>query len=350
MNSVRVLGLVAPALAGVFFALGVLLLPAQPAHAVPAVTSAAGAGGLELLRLASDAWRTGNFRGRLMYVHGNRVDSMQVLHAVFDGVEYERISHLDDAATEVIRRGDDTVSVHSGKRMTQFDAAGSAGSFRPFAAIDAELGKVYSVQRKDLSRVAGRTADFLEIVPRDAHRYGYRVWLDTLSHLPLRYEILGRNGKALESVEFVDIETGVAIPREMFDAPGGGRTATITRAQEAPMPAVVPAWLPEGFRVTGSRQHQGEGQQKPVSAVTYSDGIAAFSFFVEQATAEAKPMGRQVGPTVVVSGVLQASVSGRYLVTLVGELPPGTAVKIVESARLAKPAQVPVPPVKAVVP
>jgi sigma-E factor negative regulatory protein RseB len=357
MNRNSFLGVLAPASAGVFFwlLLVTLALPATPARAEKAVVTvpatmqpvavpasvAAEAEGLALLRAAGEAWRTGNFRGRLVYVRGNRMDSMQVVHAVFDGVEHERISHLDDSATEIIRRGNDTVSVHSDRRMTQFEVAGAAGVFHPFAVPGIDIGRVYSVQRRGATRVAGRSAELLDIVPRDANRHGYRLCLDSVTRLPVRYEVLSRNGRTLESVEFLDIETGISVPREMFDAPGGGRSASVTRVADAPMPAVVPSWLPEGFRVTGSRAHQA-GAQEPVSAVTYSDGLAAFSFFVERATAAAKPMGQQVGPTVVVSGVLDAAQAGRFLVTLVGELPAGTAVKIVESARLsaakAKPA------------
>jgi sigma-E factor negative regulatory protein RseB len=336
-----VLGVMAPAIAGVFFALALATSLSVAAPAATAPVASADNSGLAMLREASEAWRTGNFRGRLIYVRGNRADSMQVVHAVFDGVEHERVSRLDGTSTEIIRRGNDTVSVHSDARMTQFDTAGAAGSFRPFPALDADLGKVYSVQRREPSRVAGLTAEFLEILPRDSNRYGYRVWLDTASRLPVRYAVMARNGRALESVEFVDIETGIVVPREMFDAPGGGRTATVTRVADAPMPDVVPAWLPDGFHVTGSRMHQGDAGRPPVSAVTYTDGIAAFSFFIEPATAAATPMGRQVGATVVVSGVLDAGTAGRFLVTLVGELPAGTAVKIVESARLAKAAAVP---------
>jgi len=332
----RVTGVSTPAIAGVFFLCCALCSPAFSAP--PMATGTAEAGGIALLQQASDAWRTGNFRGRIVYVRGNRVESMQVVHAVFDGIEHERISHLDETATEIIRRGDETICIHPDARMTQLDAAGSSGPFRTFAALDAGIDKVYAVQRKAASRVAGRTADYLELVPRDAHRYGYRVWLDMASRLPLRYEVVSRQGRALESVEFVDLETGISIPRDLFLPPtaaAAARTLTITRVAEAPLPDVVPSWLPEGFRVTGSRLHQ-DGQKSPVSAVTYSDGVAAFSFFVEAATTAAQPVGRQFGPTVVVSGVLDAGKGKRFLVTLVGELPAGTAVKIVESTRLSK--------------
>lgn len=311
----------------------VLLVPAAQAADTTAV------GGLDLLRQVSDAWRAENFRGRFVYVRGNRMDSMQIVHAVFDGVEHERISHLDNSAVEIIRRGNDIICIHPDARITKLDAADASGPFRQFAALDENFSNFYVVSNAGESRVAGRSASLLNIVARDPHRFGYRLWLDRGSRLPLRYEVVNRRGGVLESVEFVDLETGITVPKELFMLPSGtdartlSRILTIVTTNQAPMPVVAPAWLPAGFRATGSQtQRQGEAGA-PMSAVTYSDGLATFSLFVEEAGADAKPMGRQVGPTVVVSGVLDAAGAGRFRVTLVGEVPAGTAVKIVNSAR-----------------
>ncbi|MFZ5723993.1 MAG: MucB/RseB C-terminal domain-containing protein [Pseudomonadota bacterium] len=312
------------------------------AAAVGAAEPPPPAAGLELLQQAGEAWRAGNFRGRFVYVRGNRMDSMQVVHAVFDGVEHERLSHLDNTATEIIRRGDEIVCIHPDSRMTRLDRAGAAGPFRAFSGLDGSVDRYYAVRRAGQSRVAGRSAEFVDVGPRDVHRYGYRLWVDSETRLPLRYEVVSRKGRALESVEFVDVETGIAVPRDLFVAPVGGvRALTLLRSTEAPMPSVAPSWLPPGFRVTGSQtQRLGDGADAvESSSVTYSDGLAAFSFFVEKAAVDARPLGRQIGPTVAVSGVLDAGSAGRFRVTLVGEVPAGTAVKVVESARFhARPA------------
>ncbi|MFZ5757500.1 MAG: MucB/RseB C-terminal domain-containing protein [Pseudomonadota bacterium] len=328
----------------VFRLLAAMLLAA----AVPAATLAADdavdhddrQAGLDLLRQAGDAWRSGNFRGRFFYVRGNRMDSMQVVHAVFDGVEHERLSHLDNTTTEIIRRGDETICIHPDSRLTRLDAAGAAGPFRAFAALEKGAGRFYIVRRSGQSRVAGRSAEFVEIWPRDFYRYGYRLWIDSQSRLPLRYEVVNRKGAALESVEFADIETGIEVPRDLFALPSGPRnTLTLMRSTEAPMPTVSPSWLPPGFRVTGSQTQRlakaGDSPEaiRQSSSVTYSDGLASFSLFVEQADVDARPMGRQIGPTVAVSGVLNAGNAGRFRVTLVGEVPAGAAVKVVESTR-----------------
>ncbi len=299
--------------------------------------------GLDLLRQASAAWRAGNFRGRFIYVRGNRMESMQVVHAVIDGVEHERLSHLDDSTAEIIRRGDETINIHPNARVTRFDVAANGGPFRTFTAMADSVAQHYQVRRAAPSRVAGRSADFVSVGPRDAYRYGYRLWVDRESRLPLRYEVVSRKGVALESVEFIDVETGIQVPRELFTPPastdGHEVASTSLRSTDAPMPAVTPSWLPPGFSMTDS-QMQGEKEHES-AAITYSDGLAAFSFFVEKVGTDAKPMGRQIGPTVAVSGVLDAASAGKFRVTLVGEIPASAAVKVVESARYRAPQQGP---------
>jgi sigma-E factor negative regulatory protein RseB len=291
--------------------------------------------GLALLQAVSEAYRSENFRGRFIYVRGNRMDSMQVVRARIEGVEYERLSHLDDTAAEVFRRGDDVVCIHPDARVTRLDSAGRAGPFRQFAAISAAIAEHYTVSAPEAARVAGRSADLVSVAPRDAHRLGYRFWIDRETKLLLRYEVLGRRGKVLEAVGFIELETGITAPRELFEPPAGSE-ANVTRVQPAGETAVVPvtpSWLPPGFHLQATETQQPAGDGPPVTALRYSDGLSSITVFVEPAGADARPVSRQVGPTVMVGGVLDSGEPGRFLVTLVGEVPPQTAVKIVGSTR-----------------
>lgn len=306
--------------------------PAAPAVPV-AVDDAA-----TILQQAGIAQRTTDFRGRFVYVRGNHTESMQVVHAFIDGVEHERLSHLDDSAAEIIRRGNDVVLVHPDAQQTRMDGIIGQSPFRQFSALGADVARNYLVRRVGASRVAGRMAETLEVAPRDAHRYGYRLWLDQTTRLPLRYEIFGIKGRRLESVQFVDIETGISIPKALFEPPGGApvRALAVEPADDATrdIPPVAPGWLPPGFAPAGRELRRFAAGGPLVSSQSFDDGLAMFTLFVEPAGKGARPLGvRQVGPTVAISGVLNAGSHGRFLVTLVGEVPPVTAMKIVESTR-----------------
>ncbi len=45
--------------------------------------------------------------------------------------------------------------------------------------------------------------------PRDAYRYGYRLWADKASGLLLRADVLGERGEVLETSAFSDVPIGV---------------------------------------------------------------------------------------------------------------------------------------------
>ena len=49
----------------------------------------------------------------------------------------------------------------------------------------------------------------LLLKPRDAYRFGYRLWADQASGLLLRADVLGERGEVLETSAFSDVSIGV---------------------------------------------------------------------------------------------------------------------------------------------
>ena len=91
-----------------------------------------------------------------------------------------------------------------------------------------------------------------------------------------------------------------------------------------------PRWLPPGFELVGVAERQGHSAH-PLVFMTYLDGLARFSVFIESLAGEQVEDARhQLGPTVVVSRRLSAA-DGDYMVTVVGEIPFGTAERVAVS-------------------
>ncbi len=88
--------------------------------------------------------------------------------------------------------------------------------------------------------------------------------------------------------------------------------------------------MPAGFDAAAQDWRSTDGKRKPVAAQGFSDGLAAFTVFVETLETDAVEEGvSRVGPTVAVSRRLTAP-SGAYLVTLVGEVPQSTAERVIQ--------------------
>ncbi|HBN9918765.1 TPA: MucB/RseB C-terminal domain-containing protein [Pseudomonas aeruginosa] len=92
-------------------------------------------------------------------------------------------------------------------------------------------------------------------------------------------------------------------------------------------------WLPPGFTLTRSFMRRSPVTPDPVACLTYGDGLARFSVFIEPLHGAMVGDARsQLGPTVVVSKRLQTD-DGGQMVTVVGEVPLGTAERVALSIR-----------------
>jgi len=128
---------------------------------------------------------------------------------------------------------------------------------------------------------------------------------------------------------------GENIPDSEFEIRTEGREISRTLDEPAVTASVVQrmdgwqlGWRPEGF-VPAAAPRSGKGQ-----AVAFSDGLAAFSVFVEPAGPVSMPTGASlIGATTVYMHQVTEGDSA-FLVTVVGELPPQTARQVAESVRI----------------
>ena len=284
------------------------------------------------LQAMSQANRSLDYNGRFLYQFGAEVSTMEVSHAVIDGREYQRLTHLDGRLVEVLRRGDEVICVHADRSLTRMRQA-QGGPMALAQRLADDVPEQYNILVDGDGRVAGRDATRIRVAPLDTHRYGYRLWLDHESHLLLKSEVVDGSGVALERVEFVSLNLAPALSEADFAIPESHRESALQ-----PLPAdhaasrmqVKADWLPAGFDAAAQDWRSTDGKRKPVAAQGFSDGLAAFTVFVEALETDAVEEGvSRVGPTVAVSRRLTAP-SGPYLVTLVGEVPQSTAERVIQ--------------------
>ncbi|MDX1803119.1 MAG: MucB/RseB C-terminal domain-containing protein [Alcanivorax sp.] len=286
-----------------------------------------------LLQNMAQASRSLDYQGRFLYQFGAEVSTMEVSHAVIDGREYQRLTHLDGSLVEVIRRGDEVLCLHPDRTLTRLEND-EVGPFNLGDRLAHDVPEQYNVLVDGDSRVAGRAATVLRVAPLDTHRYGYRLWLDNDSHLMLKSETVDGSGVALERVEFVNLALAPSLKLKDFAVPESVREHALKQVPEQGLTRDIHVrahWLPKGFAALQEDwRRSGDGRQ-PVAAQGYSDGLATFTVFVEPVGDGSVEEGvSRVGPTVAISRKLTAP-SGGYLVTLVGEVPQATAERVVDS-------------------
>jgi sigma-E factor negative regulatory protein RseB len=317
------------------YALGLLfaaLAPIQEARPEPAAT------GHEmrtwLMRIHSAASHR-NFQGTFVVSGGGSVASARIAHYCDGRNQYERIESLDGPARQVFRHNNVVHTLWPGSRIAQLEQRDLLTTFPALLqAGDDHIQDAYDVRLQATERIAGREADVLWVVPRDAHRFGYRLWADKASGLLLRSDVLGESMEVLETAAFSDVAIGI---RPQFDSVlqpmrrlEGYRvvrpvlTPTRLEAEGWSLREVVP-----GFRQVSCVRRPMDGTAETavgapgrgVLQAIYSDGLTHVSVFIEPFNAD-----RHAKPALTTFGATQTLMSrqGDWWVTVVGDVPAGT--------------------------
>lgn len=275
------------------------------------------------------------YQGRSIFVNGTQLTSFEVHHAQIDGETWERIRHLSGEPSEVLRRGDRVSCLHP-EGSVDFNLTGLPGAVGgAFKRTNFALPDYYMLSKGGSERVAGRATRTLDVMPKDRMRYGYRLWLDQETAMLLKSVTVDHKGKALEVFEFIDIDMGSPVAKSAFE-PGDGLEWLDKRAEsDVKDPLDLSwnvSWLPKGFSMANSGLRRiGVGA---VSSKVFSDGLAAFTVFLEPLAEAQVDEGTQLqGATVAVS---RKGTTGdrQFLVTFVGEVPMETALQVMASVKL----------------
>ena len=273
-----------------------------------------------------------SFRGTFVYERNGSFSTHNIWHRVQDGKVRERLLQLDGSAQEVVRVDGHTQCV-SGILIA---GLGDSPSSSARALDPQKLKNWYDLAVIGKSRVAGRSAVIISLTPRDQHRYGFELHLDKETGLPLKSLLLNDKGQLLERFQFTQLNTA-DMPADKDVQPGDDCKAVAVVSDKASAAKVAQAWhsdwLPPGFELTSSTTRKDPETKAQVNSLMYGDGLARFSVFLEPLNGATVIDTRvQLGPTVAVSRRLSTS-EGEMMVTVVGEIPAGTAERIALSMR-----------------
>ncbi|WP_300633765.1 MucB/RseB C-terminal domain-containing protein [Pseudomonas sp.] len=273
-----------------------------------------------------------SFQGTFIYERNGSFSTHDIWQRVQKGQVRERLLQLDGSAQEVVRVDGHTHCV-SGTLVAGLGNSRDTAS----RSLDPQtLNKFYDLAIIGKSRVAGRNAVIVSITPRDHYRYGFELHLDRETALPLKSLLLSEQGQLLERFQFVRLNTST-LPTERDLQPTSECTPVAVAPSNAPQTPASNAWyldwVPPGFQLSGSTSRKDIQTKSTIDSLMYDDGLARFSVFLESVDgASGSETRTQLGPTVAVSRHLN-TVDGEMMVTVVGEIPIGTAERIALSVR-----------------
>lgn len=280
----------------------------------------------KLLQKMASIPHTLNYQGSFTYQHKDNpsLQSFRIIHWVEDGVEHERLQHLNGPEREFLRSGKAIGCESLGDQLLQ-------GKISQLGANLARMDQLYKFEIRGPERVAGREATALLALPLDNFRHSSLLTIDNETGLVLKSWLVDESARPLERYQFIDLDLSPDLKSLQQQPAAKLQRATTAQLTECnPSKLTSPehwqlAWVPAGFAFVGQRQ-----VREKIDMLMYTDGLTTFSVFIEQATGAIPEGVAQRGATLAVMDSLRYQ-GKNYRITVVGEIPVVTAQKIAQN-------------------
>lgn len=256
------------------------------------------------------------------------IDSYRYRHVKSKGVQLGDLLLMDGPRREVVQRGNDISYFETGLQPFTLSGDHIVDSLPELAFGDfAKLAKYYDFIAVGRARAADRTSQVIRVVSRDGTRFSYIIWIDEENKLPLRVDLLDKDGDTLEQFRVISVTVDPAVA-EAFNGIDKANLPPVLSVPDSSKAQFSwePKWLPEGVKEISRSKRTLPNLPTVIESRLYSDGVFSFSVNVNPSTdAASEQLIRQGRRTV------ETDVRNGNEITVVGELPPSTAKRISDS-------------------
>ena len=284
-----------------------------------------------LLHQMNEASQHLNYELSYILIKKSSIEPLLYRHAVSDNQQLAHLVYLSGPVREVIRRGSEVSYIEPGVEPFTIASGNMVAPVIPMLNSNVDnLSKYYDYIKVGRDREAGNITQVLRIVPKDGLRYSYVLWVDEKNHLPLRAELLDRDGEVLEQYRTISY----IVNDQIADAMGALKTAKLPTVLSLPEGLVsesdwTVSWIPDGFNSKELSRYQMATTNKMVESQLFSDGLFSFSVYISDRD-EFSPKGQLVRQG---RRTLHSFISGSKEISVVGDIPPATAKRIAQSVK-----------------
>ncbi|EHP3508991.1 MULTISPECIES: sigma-E factor regulatory protein RseB [Vibrio] len=282
-----------------------------------------------LLYQMNEASQHLNYELSYILVKKNSIEPLLYRHARQDDQQLAHLVYLSGPVREVIRRGDEVSYIEPGVEPFTIESGNMVAPTIPMLNTDvAELSRYYDFVKVGRAREAGAACQVLRVVPKDGLRYSYVVWVDEKSHLPLRADLLDRDGEVLEQYRTISF----SVSERLAEIMAGLNKVQLPEVLKLPKGSVQETfwqvtWVPDGFQAMELNRYRMAMTERLVESQMYSDGLFNFSVYVSASDnyslkGQLVRQGRRT---------LHSLVKGENEISVVGDIPPATAQRIAQS-------------------
>ncbi len=282
-----------------------------------------------LLHQMNEASQQLSYELSYILIKKNSIEPLLYRHARAEDQQLAHLVYLSGPLREVIRRGDEVSYIEPGVDPFTIRSGNMVAPTIPLLNSDVDqLSDFYDYIQLGRAREAGTACQVLRIVPKDGQRYSYVLWVDEKSKLPLRADLVDRDGEVLEQYRTISYSVServanilgslseVKLP-EVLSLPKGQITN----------PFWTVGWIPNGFEAKELNRYRMNNTERMVESQMYSDGLFSFSVYVSESDnlslkGQLVRQGRRT---------LHSFVRGDREISVIGDIPPATAKRIAQS-------------------
>lgn len=284
-----------------------------------------------MLQQMNQASRSLDYELAFINITKQGVESLRYRHALENQQTLAQLLQMDGPRREVVLRGNEISYFEPGLEPFTLNGDHIVDALPSVIFADVKLlAPYYNFISVGRTRVVDRSCEVIRVVARDGMRFSYIVWIDEDSKLPLRVDLLDRDGETLEQFRVIAFDVGQQVANEM---------RSFSRLTLPPLLRLPPndsvsfnwraGWVPDGFKEISRSRRTLPSVAEPVESRLYSDGLFSFSVNVSPARASSGDgqylrQGRRT---------IHTEVRNNAEISIVGELPPMTAKRVAEAVR-----------------
>lgn len=286
-----------------------------------------------LLHQMNEASQHLNYELSYILIKKSSIEPLLYRHAVSDEQQLVHLVYLSGPVREVIRRGNEVSYIEPGTEPFTIESGNMVAPVIPMLNNDIDiLNEYYDFVKVGRAREAGTTTQVLRVVPKDGLRYSYVLWVDENTNLPLRADLLDRDGEILEQYRTISY----VVNDKIAEAMAGLNNAQLPKVLSLPDGVVGESdwrvsWIPDGFEAKELNRYPMATTNKMVESQMFSDGLFSFSVYISDRD-EHSLKGQLVRQG---RRTLHSLVSGDNEISVVGDIPPATAQRIAQSVQFA---------------
>lgn len=271
-----------------------------------------------------------NYELSFVSINKQGVESLRYQHARLNNQPLAKLLQLDGPSRVVVQRGTEISYFEPGLEPFTLNGDYIVDSLPSLVYTDFKrLTPYYDFISVGRTRIADRLCEVVRVVARDGTRYSYTVWMDTESKLPLRVDLLDRDGETLEQFRVIAFSVSEQVDKSMQAL----ATASLPPQLSVPVGDKInfnwaPSWLPQGFTEVSSSRRPLPAVEGQIESRLYSDGLFSFSINITRAIQTSTEQMLRTGRRTV-----NISVRDGAEITVLGELPPQTAKRISDSIK-----------------